>query len=107
TVPLAVTAIKMAELEARSVHNVVDVLRIAPNVTFAAGGAAGGSAAQIYIRGVGSGDFAITSDPGVGIYVDGVYLGRTTGSLLDVLDLERVEILRGPQGTLFGRNTVG
>ncbi|MBW7835496.1 MAG: TonB-dependent receptor [Sphingomonadales bacterium] len=107
TVPLAVTAIRAEDLEVRSVRNIADVLRLAPNVTFASGGAAGGSAAQVYIRGVGQGDFAITSDPGVGIYVDGVYLGRSTGSLLDVLDLERVEVLRGPQGTLFGRNTVG
>lgn len=107
TVPLAVTAIRAEDLEVRSARNIADVLRLAPNVTFAAGGAAGGSAAQVYIRGVGQGDFAITSDPGVGIYVDGVYLGRSTGSLLDVLDLERVEVLRGPQGTLFGRNTVG
>ena len=65
------------------------------------------SAAAVYIRGIGQDDFAPSVEPGVGIYVDGVYLARTVGALLDVLDVESIEVLRGPQGTLFGRNTIG
>ncbi len=106
-VPIAVSAITANDIQARSINNIADAIRFVPNVNFTASAAAGGSVAQIYIRGVGQSDFAITSDPGVGVYVDGVYLGRSTGSLLDVLDVERVEVLRGPQGTLFGRNTMG
>src|SRR3546814_9141290 len=59
------------------------------------------------IRGIGQDDYLPTTDPGVGVYIDEVYLGRTTGSILSLTDIERVEVLRGPQGTLFGRNTIG
>src|SRR3546814_7449605 len=59
------------------------------------------------IRGIGQDDYLPTTDPGVGVYIDEVYLGRTTGSILSLTDIERVEVLRGPQGTLFGRNTTG
>jgi iron complex outermembrane receptor protein len=65
------------------------------------------SNAAVFIRGVGQSDFIPTVDPGVGLYVDGVYVARSVGSLLDLVDLDRVEVLRGPQGTLFGRNTIG
>src|SRR3546814_3823402 len=60
-----------------------------------------------FIRGIGQDDFALNVDPGVVTYVDGVYLARTAGSNVDLLDVERIEILKGPQGTLFGRNTIG
>ena len=59
------------------------------------------------IRGIGQDDFAFNIDPGVGVYLDGVFLARTFGANQNLLDVERVEILRGPQGTLFGRNTIG
>jgi iron complex outermembrane receptor protein len=106
-VPLSVTALTGADLELRSANNLADALRFVPNVTFTAGGSASGSTSQVYIRGIGQIDFSVTSDPGVGTYVDGVYLGRSMGSLLNILEPERIEVLRGPQGTLFGRNTIG
>jgi iron complex outermembrane receptor protein len=67
----------------------------------------GSSASSIFIRGIGQSDTVITTDPGVGVYIDGVYLASTTGALLDLADFSEVEILRGPQGTLFGKNTIG
>src|SRR3546814_7531984 len=59
------------------------------------------------MRGQVQTDLVATSDPAIGVYLDGVYLGRGNGSALTTLDLERIEVLRGPQGTLFGRNTTG
>ncbi len=67
----------------------------------------GGSNANFYIRGIGQNDFLDTTDPGVGVYIDGVFVARTSGGLLDLTDIDRVEVLRGPQGTLFGMNTIG
>mgnify|MGYP006272044209 CR=1 FL=1 len=107
--PLSVTAVSGEEMQVRDITDLGQIDRIAPNVNFSFGGTSSGSssAAVAYIRGVGQNDFTPVTDPGVGIYVDGVYLGRTVGSVLDVFDIQQVEILRGPQGTLFGRNTIG
>jgi iron complex outermembrane recepter protein len=107
--PIAITAISGAELEERGETQIDAVSDFAPNVNFSSAGTSSGSssAAVVFIRGVGQNDFLPTTEPGVGIYVDGVYYGRTVGAMLDLLDLDRVEVLRGPQGTLFGRNTIG
>jgi iron complex outermembrane receptor protein len=107
--PVAVTAVTMPQLEARGVADLADVGPLAPNVIIRSGGVLSGtsSAASISIRGIGQSDFTINTDPAVGVYLDGVYLGRTLGSLLDLTGVERVEVLRGPQGTLFGRNAIG
>ncbi|NOX50198.1 MAG: TonB-dependent receptor [Gammaproteobacteria bacterium] len=107
--PISITAMTARDLEARNLTNLVEVGRFAPNVQMnvSPGGSGGGSNAQIYIRGIGQTDFLFTTDPGVGIYVDGVFHPRTLGGVMDLLDLERIEILRGPQGTLFGKNTIG
>ena len=108
-VPVAITAVSGRKLEALQAEDLSSVAAIAPNVNFSFAGTTSGSpsAAVVYIRGVGQNDFLQTLDPGVGIYVDGVYMGRTVGGVLDLVDPERVEVLRGPQGSLFGRNTIG
>ena len=108
-VPLAVTAVGGEELEDRQVASVADLAGLAPNVDFSTSPSGGGAGlnSQITIRGIGQTDFLITTDPGVGVYVDGVYFARATGGVLDLVDLERIEILRGPQGSLYGRNTIG
>jgi len=107
--PVSITAFTVEQLEKPGMDDLIDVARYAPNVVFDQGtGNTGGQFnSQLFIRGVGQVDFLFSSDPGVGVYVDEVYLPRVVGSLMDVMDLERVEILRGPQGTLFGKNTIG
>ncbi|QCI95846.1 TonB-dependent receptor [Novosphingobium sp. EMRT-2] len=109
SVPLAISAFSGAAIEARGVQKIDGLASFTPNMTLqnnpSFGGA--GSSAAIYIRGIGQKEFLPTTEPGVGVYVDGVYVARSVGALLDLVDVERVEILRGPQGTLFGRNTIG
>jgi iron complex outermembrane receptor protein len=105
--PLAITAISAEMLEARNQTNLAEVTSQAPNVTLKPQGAAFGPSLGASIRGVGQFDFNPALEPGVGIYVDDVYFATLTGSILDLLDLERVEILRGPQGTLAGKNSIG
>lgn len=107
--PIAISAVSAAALEARGVQNISNLQNFTPNLVFDSTAPISGvsSGAVVFIRGVGQTDFSITTDPGVGTYVDGVYMSRSIGGVLDVLDLERVEVLRGPQGTLFGRNTIG
>jgi iron complex outermembrane receptor protein len=107
--PIAVTAISSLEISRRNLKDLADIARLVPNMAFDLGTGSTGSAsnAQIFIRGIGQQDFLFTSDPGVGLYVDGVYFARGTGVVMDMVDLERIEVLRGPQGTLFGKNTVG
>ncbi|HMA11647.1 MAG TPA: TonB-dependent receptor [Steroidobacteraceae bacterium] len=105
--PLAITAVTAELMEARSQTNISEITNQAPSVTLKQQSAMFGPAIAAYIRGVGAADFNPALEPGVGIYVDDVYIATLTGSLLDLLDLERVEILRGPQGTLAGRNSIG
>ena len=107
--PIAITAVSAAKLEKQNVDNISEIATFTPNLTFDTTAPVSGlsSGAIVFIRGVGQTDFQLTTDPGVGTYVDGVYASRSAGGVLDVLDLERVEVLRGPQGTLFGRNTIG
>ncbi len=108
-VPIAVTAFSDVALEVRSMRNLTDVGDFTPNLDFSVSGGAGGSPSEatVYLRGVGQIEPGIFADPGVGIYVDGVYIARSQGAVFDLLDLDRVEVLRGPQGTLFGKNTTG
>ena len=107
--PLAVSALTAQEMENRGAVDVTDIAAAAPNVHFESGGATSGmsSTPTVFIRGIGQSDFNINNDPAVGVYIDGIYMGRMLGSMADLLDLERSEVLRGPQGTLFGRNSIG
>jgi len=105
-VPISITAFDANLLEATSATNLGDVAMRTPGL-ISVGGATGGNDGYYYIRGVGQGDFTAVQDPGVATYIDGVYLGRTSGANFELADIQRVEVLRGPQGTLFGRNAVG
>ncbi|WP_029548466.1 TonB-dependent receptor [Rhizorhabdus wittichii] len=107
--PISITAFSGDRLEAQGITQVNRIQDFTPNLTFANIPSNSGIAsnAAVYIRGIGQNDFAPTVEPGVGIYIDGVYLGRTAGGVFDLIDVNSVEVLRGPQGTLFGRNTIG
>jgi len=105
--PLAITAVNAAIMEAKSQTNLTQVADAAPNVSLKPQGASFGPSVSASIRGIGQGDFNPAYEPGVGIYIDDVYYPQLTGAVFDLLDLDRVEILRGPQGTLSGRNSEG
>ena len=107
--PISITAFTERGLLAMGVQNISQISAFTPNLYFSPTANISGSqsAASIFIRGVGQTDFTLTTEPGVGLYVDGVYIARSVGSVLDLVDIERVEVLRGPQGTLFGKNTIG
>jgi iron complex outermembrane receptor protein len=108
-VPIAISVFGGDALQERAVTDVASLGALAPNVNLDGGTPFSGSSAVLsaFIRGIGSDDFAFNIDPGVGIYLDGVYLARTVGANQDLPDVERIEVLKGPQGTLFGRNTIG
>ncbi|MCC7411595.1 MAG: TonB-dependent receptor [Gammaproteobacteria bacterium] len=108
-VPIAVTAFSRENLETRGLTNLTQIEAFTPNVTLDSTTPFSGSSQILgaYIRGIGQQDFAFNLEPGVGVYVDGVYYARSVGAVVDLLDLERIEVLKGPQGTLFGRNTIG
>lgn len=105
--PLAITAVTAEMIEAKSQTNLAQVADMAPNVAIRPQGASFGPSVTASIRGVGQNDFNPAFEPGVGIYIDDVYYPQLTGAIFDLLDVERVEILRGPQGTLTGRNSAG
>ncbi len=105
-VPIAVTAFTSESLDRLNVKDLADLGAFVPNLTiYAARGSS--STVTAYIRGIGQSDPLWGVDPGVGIYLDDVYIARPQGALLDVFDVERIEVLRGPQGTLYGKNTIG
>ncbi|HRX88507.1 MAG TPA: TonB-dependent receptor [Steroidobacteraceae bacterium] len=104
--PISVSAFRAADIEKLSIRNVGDAASFTPNF-ISNPGPTGGNDGFFFIRGVGQTDLNPATDPGVGTYVDGVYLGRVMGASMDSADVARIEVLRGPQGTLFGRNTIG
>ncbi len=103
-VPIPVTALSGSELDNRSAEDLRDLTRLTPNLDFQ-GSATASNSAQVFLRGIGQINWSPVQDPKIGVYVDGVYLARPQGAVFDFLDIDRVEVLRGPQGTLFGRNT--
>lgn len=105
--PLSITAVDANLLESRNQTDLSKIAAQAPNVTLNAMGGAYGSSLGASIRGIGQFDFNPAYEPGVGMYIDDVYYATLTGGIFDLLDLERVEVLRGPQGTLTGRNSIG
>ena len=105
--PISITAFSRADLEEANMIDLRDIGRFTPGMSFTSYGMGSAEAGAIFLRGIGQSDHMVTTDPGVGLYIDGVYVGRNQGAALDLLDLERVEVLRGPQGTLFGKNTIG
>ena len=108
-VPIAMTAVTSRSIEDKGLTSLAQVADYVPNVQMDSTSPFSGSSGVLspYIRGIGQNDFAFNLEPGVGVYIDGVYLARTIGANVDLLDVDRVEVLRGPQGTLFGRNTIG
>ena len=105
-VPIAVTAITGAQLAKSGAIDITDVAQSAPNVTLEVSRGTN-STLSAFIRGVGQQDPVAGFEQGVGIYLDDVYLNRPQGAVMDIYDVERIEVLRGPQGTLYGRNTIG
>jgi iron complex outermembrane receptor protein len=105
-VPIAVTSFSGARLESVGAEDLTFISQETPNVTLEASRATN-STLTAFIRGVGQQDPVAGFEQGVGIYLDDVYLNRPQGAILDVYDVERIEVLRGPQGTLYGRNTIG
>ncbi len=107
--PISISALTGDALDQRGMADVAAIGAATPNLSTTSGGAGSGGTSnlQLYIRGIGQFDFLAASDPGVGVYIDGVYYARALGGVFDLLDIERVEILRGPQGTLFGKNALG
>lgn len=106
-VPMAISAFTEDAIVKQGIVDLTDIGKFVPNMTVT--GFSGGqtSSVNVFIRGIGLQDHLITTDPGVGVYVDGVYLGRQVGQNWSLANIERVEVLRGPQGTLYGRNSIG
>lgn len=104
SVPMAITALSEAALERQQIKSIAQLNDIVPNFAITQNTGTS-SSAKIYMRGIGESESFFTADTPVGIYIDDVYIARQTGALFDLFDIQRLEVLRGPQGTLYGRNT--
>jgi iron complex outermembrane receptor protein len=106
-VPVAISAFSPEAMERQGITDLTDIGKFVPNLNITGFSAGHTSSQNPFIRGIGLQDHLITTEPGVGVYVDGVYLGRQVGQNWSLANIERVEVLRGPQGTLYGRNSIG
>src|SRR5690242_18410702 len=104
--PISLVALTEEALQSKGIEDVMDLSDFTPNLSIKAGRTGGNNAPVFSIRGIGGGGGA-TGERGVALYIDGIYVPRTSGSVLKVFDIDRAEVLRGPQGTLFGRNSEG
>ena len=107
--PISMTTVTGTQFTERGITSIAKIQDMAPNISFGnvASNSGVANAAAVFIRGIGQTDFSFGVDPGVGMYVDGVYVGSPVGAVLNMVDIANVSVLRGPQGTLFGRNTIG
>ncbi|MEO8455959.1 MAG: TonB-dependent receptor [Sphingomicrobium sp.] len=105
--PVSVVTMSKEDLESRSVTNLRSLQNFVPNLTFAPSQNVGEAAANVFIRGIGQEDFGVGAEAGVGFYVDGVYFARSLGMMMSLVDVDRIEVLRGPQGTLYGKDAIG
>jgi iron complex outermembrane receptor protein len=105
--PISIVALSAKDLESRSVTNLRSLQNFVPNLTFAPSQNVGEAAANVFIRGIGQEDFSVSAEAGVAVYVDGVYFARSLGLMMNLTDIARIEVLRGPQGTLFGKDAIG
>ena len=106
-VGFAVSALTKSEIEGQFARDITDLANISPNIVIDDTAQGPGGVAAIFIRGIGVADVEKNFDPAVAVVVDNMFIGSNAGSLLRSIDLEGMEVLRGPQGTLFGRNTIG
>lgn len=104
--PISIVAVTGETIAARGIEDLQDLSKFTPNLSISASRGTGNNVANFVIRGISGGNGA-TGERGVGLYIDGIYMPRTSGAVLRVLDIDRIEVLRGPQGTLFGRNSTG
>ncbi len=105
--PISIIALSAADLDSRSVTNLRGLQNFIPNLTFAPSQNVGEAAANVFIRGIGQEDFGVGAEGGVAFYVDGVYFARSLGLIMNLTDIDRIEVLRGPQGTLYGKDAIG
>lgn len=105
--PLSISVITERQLAELAYQDLGDVGLLTPNLTTTPGQTGGSASLQLFIRGIGELDYMLSTDPAVGLYIDEVYVARSSSANLSTLDIQRIEVLRGPQGTLFGKNTIG
>ena len=104
--PISIAAFDTESLEKLGIAGIADIGANVPNLNISTFPTSQ-TTLRVFIRGIGITDVQITQDPAVGVYLNGVYIARSSGLALDIADLQRIEVLRGPQGTLYGRNSIG
>ncbi len=106
-IPISITALSAEDLKTFGVRNFADLEGIVPGLNLGGGGNGVKKDSSPFIRGIGQRETKVTLDSAVSTYIDGIYIGRAAGAMLDISDVSSVQVLRGPQGTLFGRNATG